>query len=315
MIRRRIIGLLIGFVTLTVIVFAITTPALNTSPLAALSGSLSSSGRIDDQTTSNVAFLVSQEQQNQMGQPVEQRVVLKDATLQVVADDVVASISSITQLAETMGGWVISSSTSKTTRSTGDDVITGAIAIRIPADQLNTALTQIKSEAASVDSESVTGRDVTQEYTDLTSQIKNLQAAERQLQTLLEAAQSTDSVLQIYNELVRVRGEIEVAQGRINYYNEASSYSSISVTLRPPNVAPAAVKVDVGWSPATTVTGAFNSLINILQGLANIVIVVVVLVIPLILVISIPIWLLYRLWQRFDWVNRRPEPVTPPSNT
>lgn len=122
-------------------------------------------------------------------------------------------------------------------------------------------------------------------------------------------------MLQIYNELVRVRGEIEIAQGRINYYNEASNYSSISVTLRPPNLPQTAVRVDTGWSPATTVTGAFNTLINILQGLANFVIFVVVLVIPLILVIGIPLWLLYKLWQRFDWVNRRPKPITPSSNT
>ncbi len=268
------------------------------------SAPIDSSGMIIDQLASDST---SPDAQNQAFSNIEQRIVLKDANLQIVADDVAATVNSITQLAETMGGWVINSSTSKSTRSTGEEFITGSIAIRVPAEQLNNALTQIKSQAASVDSESVTGRDVTQEYTDLNSQVTNLQAAERQLQSLLEAAQSTDSVLQIYNELVRVRGEIEIAQGRINYFNEASSYSSINVTIRPPNVVQAAVQVDGGWNPATTVTGAFNSLVNILQGLANLLIIVVVLVIPLILVISIPIWLLYQLWQRFDWVNRRPQ--------
>lgn len=321
MISRRIISLLIGFLTLTVLVFALSsTTLLDRGPTAALMGApryaVDSSGRVVDQLLlASDANLTEMDTQNRAVQDLDQRIVIKNASLQIVANDVAAAINSITQLAETMGGWVISSSTSKTTRSVGDEVITGSIAIRVPADQLNTALTQIKAQAASVDSESVTGTDVTQEYTDLNSQVTNLQAAERQLQILLEAAQSTDSVLQIYNELVRVRGEIEIAQGRINYYNEASSYSSISVTLRPPNVAQAAVQVDTAWSPATTVSGAFNALVNILQGLANFLIIVVVLVIPVLLVIGIPLWLLYKLWQRFDWVNRRPTPITPPSNT
>lgn len=130
--------------------------------------------------------------QNLIIQDLDQRIVIKNASLQIVAEDVPTAINSITQLAETMGGWVISSSTSKSTRSTGEEVISGAIAIRVPAAQLNTALTQIKQQAASLDSESVTGTDVTQEYTDINSQITNLQAAERQLQALFDRAQSTD---------------------------------------------------------------------------------------------------------------------------
>ncbi|MCA0457576.1 MAG: DUF4349 domain-containing protein [Chloroflexi bacterium] len=243
---------------------------------------------------------------SELRQPLDQRVVLKDANLQIVADDVLATINNISQLAEEIGGWVVNSNTSKSTRSSGEEVITGSIVVRVPADQLNSALSQIKGQAASVDAESQTGTDVTQEYTDLNSQIKNLQAAETQLQTLFDRAQTTDSVLQVYNELVRVRGEIETAQGRINYFNEASNYSSITVSLRPPTVPQTAVQVDTAWSPATAVTGAFNSLVNVLQGLANLLIFVVVLVIPLLLIIGLPLWLAYKLLKRYGWLSDRP---------
>ena len=157
-------------------------------------------------------------------QTAEQRVVLKDASLQIVVENVTATLDNISKMAETMGGWVINSNTTKTSYNSAQDSIIGTIAIRVPAVQFNTAIAQIKSQSTSVDAETITGKDVTQEYTDLNSQVTNLQAAEKQLQTILDSAQTTDDVLKIYNELVRVRGEIETTQGRINYYKEASAF-------------------------------------------------------------------------------------------
>ncbi len=238
-------------------------------------------------------------------QTVEQRIVLKDATLQIVVENVAATLDSITKLAEDMGGWVISSNTSKSSYASANDTVIGSIAIRVPAAQFTTAIDQIKAQSTSVDAETLTGKDVTQEYTDLNSQVINLQAAEKQLQTILDSANNTDDVLKIYNELVRVRGEIETTQGRINYFKEASSFSSISVSLRPPTVPQAAVQVDTGWSPSTTVKGAFNALVNILQSIANLLIIVIVLVLPLILVIGIPLWLIYKLLRRFGWFKNQ----------
>ena len=264
---------------------------------------------IDTDAAKNTADIA----QNSGAQTVEQRVVLKDASLQLVVENVATALDTITKMAETMGGWVINSNTTKSSYTSANDSITGTIAIRVPAAQFNTVITQIKSLSTSVDVETITGKDVTQEYTDLTSQVTNLQAAEKQLQTILDSAQTTDDVLKIYTELVRVRGEIETIQGRINYYKEASSFSSISVSLRLPTVPQASVQVDTGWSPATTVKGAFNALVNILQAMANLLIIVVVLVLPLVLIISIWAWVVSKLMRRFGWIKNRPRVSNAPS--
>ncbi len=210
-----------------------------------------------------------------------------------------------------MGGWVISSNTTKSAYNSANDSIVGSIAIRVPAAQFNNAITQIKNQSTSVDAETTTGKDVTQEYIDLNSQVTNLQAAEKQLQTILDSARTTDDVLQIYNELVRVRGEIETTQGRINYYKEAASFSSISVSLRPPTVAKESVQVDTGWNPLTTVKGAFNALVNIVQGLINLLIIIVVLVVPLLLLVGIPIWIIYHLNRRYGWIRNTKQTILP----
>ncbi len=294
--QKRRLALALMTVTLF-IVAACGTPALNSQSAAA---ALSPTVVYTDNAAQNVA-----ETTQNSAQTVEQRIVLKDATLQIVVDNVATTMDMITKLAEDMGGWVINSDTSKSSYASAKDVIVGSIAIRVPATQFTNVITQIKNQSISVDTETILGKDVTQEYTDLTSQLTNLQAAEKQLQTILDSAHTTDDVLKIYNELVHVRGEIETTQGRINYYKEASAFSSITVSLRPPTVAQEAVKVDTGWSPSTTVKGAFNALVNILQGIANLLIIVIVLVIPLILVIGIPLWVIYKLLRRFGWFEKQ----------
>jgi hypothetical protein len=57
-------------------------------------------------------------------------------------------------------------------------VISGSVEIRVPADRLDEALERIRAASLEVSSQSITGEDVTNQFTDLESQLRNLQAAE-----------------------------------------------------------------------------------------------------------------------------------------
>lgn len=225
-------------------------------------------------------------------QTVEQRIVLKNASLTLVVSDAETAIQSITALAETMGGWVVTSNSSKAVTPAGREVIQGAISIRVPSARFNEAVSQIKVGALSVDSENVTGQDVTQDYVDLTSQLNNLSAAETQLQAIMEGARNTDDVLTVYNELVRVRGEIETTQGRIRYYEESAAFSSITA-----NLIPEAIETPIqiaGWSPGRTAENALASLVNVLRFAADLLISLALFIVPLILIFGVPGWFIYR---------------------
>lgn len=242
-------------------------------------------------------------------EPVQNRIVLKNASLTLIVDDAQASLQTITQLAETVGGWVVTSNTSKTTTRAGVEVTQGAITIRVPAASFNDAVNQIKAGVISVDQENVTGQDVTQDYVDLTSQLGNLNAAEAQLQSIMENARNTDDVLTIYNELVRVRGEIETTQGRIRYYEESAAFSSITASL-----IPEAIETPIqiaGWSPGRTAENALASLINILRFAADLLITVAILIVPLVLIFIVPAWLIYRTMKRRGIIPMRPAANTP----
>jgi hypothetical protein len=256
---------------------------------------------------------VSQGSQDQTAaiEPVQARIVLKNASLTLVVEDAAASLNQIAQLAESSGGWVVTSNTSKISTASGTEVTQGMITIRIPAEKLTTTLDQIKSGALSIESENVTGQDVTQDYVDLTSQLGNLKAAETQLQTIMDGARNTDDVLSIYNELVRVRGEIDTTLGRIRYYDESSAYSSITV-----NLIPQAIETPIqiaGWSPGRTAENALAALINVLHLAADLLITIAVLVLPLLLIFGVPGWLIYRTLARRGIIAVRTVPNLTPT--
>jgi hypothetical protein len=223
---------------------------------------------------------------------VDGRIVLKNAVLRLVVDDVDAKMAQISALAGEYGGWIVNAQVQRTGSGDDSQVAYAVISIRVDAARLDQALEVIKDGANQVENESVTGQDVTQDYVDLSSQLTNLQAAERQLQEIMERATKTEDVLHVYNELVRVRGEIEVTQGRLRYYEEASATSSIQVTLSPtPTVQPVEIG---GWRPQETARNAFQALINVLQGAADVAISVAIFAVPLAIFVGIPAWWVLR---------------------
>jgi uncharacterized protein DUF4349 len=243
---------------------------------------------------------VSRSQLDQ-AQAEQQRVVLKTASLAITVDNPTAKLDEINHMAEDMGGWVVNSTANTANTRAGDTLTQASTTIRVPAERLEEARAKIKDGVISIQSDNITGQDVTQDYVDLTSRLTNLRAAETQLQTIMDQARTTDDVLKVYNQLVDIRGQIETAQGQIQYYDQASAFSSIEVTLNPP---PTVAQVEVaGWRPLDTAADAFRMLVNVLQAIVNAVIVLVIFVLPLAILIGVPAWFVRRV------IRRRTKPL------
>jgi hypothetical protein len=225
------------------------------------------------------------------------RLVIKTGNLSIIVVDPAKSMDAIAKMADEMGGWVVSSNLFKTQTQDGVEIPQANITIRVPVDKLNEALTRIKAEVENVEtdvrSENVSGQDVTSEYTDLTSRKNNLERAEAQLQEILASATKTEDVLNVFNQLTQIRGEIEVLKGQIKYYEESSSFSAINVEIiSQKSIKPLTV---AGWQPQGVVRDAVQALINTFKTLVNILIWVVILVIPILAV-------LYGVVRLFIWV-------------
>lgn len=240
-----------------------------------------------------------------------ERIVLRSASLTIVVPEPAQAMDSISRMAENMNGFVVSSNLYKAWSNTGVEVPEATVTIRVPSERLNEALSQIKSLVKDpdndVDAETISGQDVTAEYTDLNSRLTNLQAAEEQLRQIMEEAVRTEDVLAVYNELIQIRSEIEVLQGQIRYYSEAAALSSISVQIRA-EAALAPIEVG-GWKPVGIARDALQALLDTGQFLASAVIWFVIYVLPVGLLIGLLVWIAIRVLRRV--FGRKPA-VTPP---
>jgi len=232
------------------------------------------------------------------GEPVTQdRLVIRNANLTLVVTDPTASVDAISEMAEAMGGFVVSSYLYETAYGTGDLTTTqGTITIRVPADQLDMALEAIKAGAIEVRSENISGEDVTQQYVDLQSRLRNLEAAEEQLQEIMGSATTTEDVMMVFNQLVQVRGEIESVKGQMQYFEQSARLSAVTIELIP-DAAAQPLQI-AGWRPQGTAKAAVEALIRALEFIADAGIWAVICVLPIALIFGVPAYFIIRAIRR-----------------
>ena len=227
---------------------------------------------------------------------VAERLVIRNASLTLVVTDPAQSVETISQMTREMGGFVVSSNIYQTTYDDNIRANQASITIRVPAEQLDEALSRIKENAIEVRSENVSGQDVTQEYTDLQSQLRNLEAAEEELREIMEASTNAEYVLDVFEHLRQVRQEIEITKGRMQYYEQSARMSAVSVELLPDVVAR---PLQIGrWEPQGTAKAALEALINILQFIADAAIWGLICVLPIAAIFGIPAFFVVRAIRR-----------------
>jgi len=176
---------------------------------------------------------------SEAGQPWDiERMVVRTGNMQLVVEDVRTTIDQITELTESLEGYVVSSKSWKE----GERLI-GAIVIRVPAEHFSYAMSVLRALAVEVDSESTFSKDVTEEYVDLSAKLSNLEVTEEQLLRLMEKAEKVEEILEVQRELSKTRGEIEQTKGRMQYLERTSETSLIEVLLKQS-------KLDVSFSAA-----------------------------------------------------------------
>jgi hypothetical protein len=267
-------------------------PAMEEAPAPAGSGGFGVDADFQDQTGEN-----------------GERIVIKNARLEIVVDQPDKSMETIGQLAEQMGGFVVSANLYQSVLASGAEVPRASITVRVPAERLDEAIARIEEESDRLPiNKTIDSQDVTSEYTDLQSRLRNLEAAEAQLTEILADANRTEDVLSVYNQLTQVREQIEIIKGQIKYYEQSAALSAISVEL----IANAAVQPITigGWEPVGVAKDAIEALIQAMQVLATVAIYLILFLLPVLLVILLPIYLIGRFLLR--WRSRRRSRLAPP---
>ncbi|MDP9144889.1 MAG: DUF4349 domain-containing protein [Actinomycetota bacterium] len=240
----------------------------------------------------------------------QDRKVIRQARLELQADDTRAAFDQIVGLAEAAGGFISNATVSPVEGE--DDQPEVIMTLRIPASELTQTMASIKSSVERVISESQGAQDVTDQYIDLEARLTNLSALEVELRALLaEVRQQPDAdpdeLLRVFTEISNVRGEIEQIQGQLNYLDDVVALASLDISLTPtPAVVPI---VEDTWEPVEVARDALRNLVSGLQDVADWGIHFAIYTLPmLILTLGLPLvigFVIYRQWRK-----RRP-PTTP----
>lgn len=244
--------------------------------------------------------------------PEARRIVIKDANLSLVVNQPLESVDRITSMADRMGGYTVNANVYYRTLESGEEIPQANVTIRVPAERLNEALEQIEAESHRPPLyRTVNSQDVTSQYVDLQSRQRNLEVAEEQLQAIMQDARRTEDVLNVYSQLVQVREQIEVIRGQIQYFDQASALSSISLELiANESVQPLTI---AGWEPAGVAKTAIQSLLNSLQSLAYAGLWFILFYMPLLLIIAAPLFAGFLIIRAIARRGRKVPPSARPS--
>lgn len=243
----------------------------------------------------------------------QDRKVIRQARLELQADDTREAFDQIVKIAEAAGGFISNATVSPVEGE--DDQPEVVLTLRIPATQLTQTMASIKDSVQEVISESQGAQDVTDQYIDLEARLTNLTALEVELRALLtEVRQQPDAdpdeLLRVFTEVSNVRGEIEQIQGQLNYLDDVVALASLDISLTPtPAVVPI---VEDTWAPVEVARDALRSLVSGLQGVADWGIHFAIYTLPmLILTLGLPLvigFVIYRQWRK-----RRPPTTAAPT--
>jgi hypothetical protein len=212
--------------------------------------------------------------------------LIRTANVLLRVEDVPRAHAEIGRIAQEAGGYVATS-----TLSAESGPAAATITIRLPNEGLDSAIDRIVTLGKLL-SKNITSEEVTQEFVDLTSRRRNLEREEQRLLDLLQRAGRVRELLEVEQEVGRVRGEIETITGRLRYLANRVSLSTITVQLQGPQPTP--TTGGPVWTARDVGRGALRSLIDTGRALATI---------GIWLGVYLPVWLPITLIT--VWIGRR----------
>src|SRR6267154_1365546 len=171
--------------------------------------------------------------------------------------------------------------------------------LRIPAPQLAAAVAELKA-LGRVEAETQNGEEVTQQHTDLLARLKNSRETEQRLQDVLRTRTGkVKDVLEVEQEIARVRGEIEQMEAEKQTLEHRVNFATVDLKLTEEYKAqlttPApSVAMQLRNAGIDGFRSAFDSLLALVLFFAE----AGPTILLWLVILSIPAWMLWRRYQR-----------------
>ena len=237
----------------------------------------------------------------------DSHMIIKNGDIKLLVEDTDIAIDRATQAIGDTGGYIISSRVWYQPYYDGENYKYATITIGVPVDQFERTLSRLRGLAVKVLDETASGEDVTNQFVDLQSQVANLEATRDRIKSFLDQAQTVDEALRINQELSNVEAQIEQIKGQMNYLEDRSAYSTITVNFEPvlPELisTPTPTPTPNVWKPDETFKDAKKAVTYAYQGIVDFLIWVFVVFVP---IFAPPVLIVWALWKFFTRKPKKP---------
>jgi type II secretory pathway pseudopilin PulG len=153
--------------------------------------------------------------------------IARTVSLSILVKDLPASRNSLDKILARYNGYAAS----LTVSSPQESARSLQASLRIPALQLAAAVSELKT-LGTVEGETQNGEEVTQQHADLVARLKNSNETEQRLQAILQQRTGKMSdVLDVEQEIARVRGEIEQMEAEQKNLEHRVDFAAVDLKL------------------------------------------------------------------------------------
>jgi hypothetical protein len=186
------------------------------------------------------------------------QMIIKTGHLNLEVKDAQEAAAELQQIADAHKGYV----TSLNVYSYGNDRFRASATIRVAADAFDATFSELK-DLGTLQSQTISAQDVTEEYIDLQARQTALQNQLAQYNRIMEKAEEVEDILKIQVEIERVQVELDRIAGRMQYLENRVDYATITVDLYEPEP----VGAQTGWSIIEVLNDAIEGLLAMIAAI------------------------------------------------
>ena len=212
------------------------------------------------------------------------RKIQRNANLTLEVKNINESIDKLNNIISSFGGDIISSN--KGGFDYGQPYAN--IRLRVLSENLDSVLIEFKKLSSKVISENIYTNDVSEEFIDVEARLKIMKSTENRFNDLLSKSEKIEEIIQVEKELMRIRGDIESLEGRLNYLTKTTDTSEINLNLNE--------QIPItgeSWEINESFKEAFQNLSGFAKGLTNFAINVIVFI-PVIFISAILVFFIRK---------------------
>lgn len=252
-------------------------PAAESAPMAPdydVNNSYSMADKVEkekaDEKGISITATESTEQMSLMAADTREMKIIKSGNLYVQTKDYDSFLNSITVKIDSLGGFIENNTTEVYQVYENEKLMHGRLKIRVPQESFYETVNYLE-ETTDIRRKNINEQDVTKEYYEKDNKVKNLEVQEQHLRDLFEKATTVEEMLQIENELRRIRTEIDALNISLADINDRASMSTIDLEVEEVKEINFTLKSEKGVLERSK-EGFISTINSIVRGVGNLIV-------------------------------------------